>query len=168
MLTTDLVAELRAEVTRWWQGLQKQHQAAHQAGHSQQAQAQPQQGSSQSQAGRSSMLTPILGAMLGDGPIRMITQGQELTVDVDEKTLLEMQFKDNQLILVSLGASRPPRKHDGGMPASYLPSPPRDKIPMMLLLGEKHFNQLFNLLQQLSNFRCPRQQLVSKTLVAPV
>ena len=43
------------------------------------------------------ILTPILGAMLGDGPIRMITQGQELTVDVDEKTLAEMQFKEQQV-----------------------------------------------------------------------
>ena len=46
---------------------------------------------------RSSILTPILGAMLGDGPIRMITLGQELTVDVDEKTLAEMQFKELQV-----------------------------------------------------------------------
>ena len=58
----------------------------------------------QQQAGRQgdgpsggTMLTPILGAMLGDGPIRMITQGQELTSDVDEKTLAEMQFKDMQV-----------------------------------------------------------------------
>ena len=37
------------------------------------------------------------GAMLGDGPIRMITHGQELTADVDEKTLGEMQIKDLQV-----------------------------------------------------------------------
>jgi len=35
--------------------------------------------------------------MLGDGPIRMITLGQELTVDMDEKTLAEMQFKELQV-----------------------------------------------------------------------
>jgi len=35
--------------------------------------------------------------MLVDGPVRMITQGQELSVDVDEKTLVEMQFKDSQV-----------------------------------------------------------------------
>lgn len=46
----------------------------------------------------SSLLTPILGAMLGDGPIRMITQGQELTYEVDEKTLSEMTFKDGQVM----------------------------------------------------------------------
>jgi len=35
--------------------------------------------------------------MLGDGPVRMITLGQELTCEVDEKTLAEMQFKDGQV-----------------------------------------------------------------------
>ena len=40
--------------------------------------------------------------MLGDGPIRMITLGQELTVDVDEKTLAEMQFKELQVCLFIL------------------------------------------------------------------
>ena len=44
-----------------------------------------------------SLLTPILGAMLGDGPIRMITGGQEFSVDYDEKTLAEVQLKDNQV-----------------------------------------------------------------------
>lgn len=43
------------------------------------------------------LLTPILGAMLAEGPVRMITQGQELTSDLDEKSLAEMQFKDNQV-----------------------------------------------------------------------
>ena len=35
--------------------------------------------------------------MLVEGPMRMITLGQELSVDVDEKTLAEMQFKDSQV-----------------------------------------------------------------------
>ena len=77
MYTSDLVSELRAEVCHWWEDLQRQHQ--------------------QQQQTNNSTLTPILGAMLGDGPIRMITQGQELTVDVDEKTLGEMGFKDFQV-----------------------------------------------------------------------
>ena len=81
MFSSDLVAELRAEVTRWWEMLQKQ-------------QLQRQQGDGDLGTG---MLTPILGAMLGDRPIRMITQGQELTSDVDEKTLGEMQLKDMQV-----------------------------------------------------------------------
>lgn len=33
----------------------------------------------------------------GDTWIRIITQGQELTIDCDEKTLAEMGFKDNQV-----------------------------------------------------------------------
>ena len=93
MLSSDLVAELRAEVARWWEQMQRQHQLRQQ----QQQQAGG-QGSGQSGG---AMLTPILGAMLGDGPIRMITQGQELTSDVDEKNLAEMQFKDMQVCLRS-------------------------------------------------------------------
>ena len=54
----------------------------------------------------SSLLTPILGAMLGDGPIRMITTGHELTFEDDDKTLGEMQFKDMQVsgYFISLAA----------------------------------------------------------------
>ena len=86
MLSTDLVSELRAEVTRWWEMLQKQQQ--------QQRQQMPDPPHSQHGHG---LLSPILGAMLGDGPIRMITLGQELTVDLDEKTLGEMPIKDMQV-----------------------------------------------------------------------
>ena len=87
MLSSDLVAELRAEVARWWEQMQRQHQLRQQQ----------QSNQGEGQVSSSTMLTPILGAMLGDGPIRMITQGQELTADVDEKTLAEMQFKDMQV-----------------------------------------------------------------------
>ena len=83
MQSTDLVAELRAEVTRWWDGVQKAQQRR------QQTQEEPETSGS--------VLTPILGAMLGDGLVRMITLGQELTVDMDEKTLAETQFKDMQV-----------------------------------------------------------------------
>ena len=83
MSSTDLIGELRAEVNRWWESLQKQHLTRQQG-----------EGASTSS---SSMLTPILGAMLGDGPMRMITLGQELSSDMDEKTLGEMQFKDMQV-----------------------------------------------------------------------
>ena len=93
MLASDLVAELRAEVARWWEQLQRQHQLRHQQ-QSNSGQGDGQQGAS--------ILTPILGAMLGDGPIRMITQGQELTTDMDEKTLAEMQFKDLQVRILEL------------------------------------------------------------------
>ena len=101
LFSTDLVAELRAEVTRWWESIQKQQQASRNANGptASTSSTSPSQspGTSCNQGGRGSMLTPILGAMLGDGPIRMITLGQELTVDVDDKLLMEMQFKDNQV-----------------------------------------------------------------------
>ena len=43
------------------------------------------------------LTTPILGAMLGDAPVRMVSCGQEFTVDMDEKTLAEVQLKDSQV-----------------------------------------------------------------------
>lgn len=138
MVTTDLVAELRAEVARWWDGLHKQQMARHQA---------------ESGGHGNAMLSPILGAMLGDGPIRMITLGQELTVDMDEKSLGELQFKDNQLVFVSVGASRPPRKTDGSLSSSSLPCPVPERLPVMLLIREPHFNELFLLLEQLSKLQ---------------
>ena len=66
-----------------------------------------------------------------------------------------------QLVFVSLGASRQQKKHDGSTPASYLPQPARNKIPMMLLLSEPHFGQLFSLLQQLSSFQPAQTSPVS-------
>ncbi|XP_053405325.1 ubiquitin carboxyl-terminal hydrolase 34-like isoform X2 [Mercenaria mercenaria] len=136
MSSTDLVAELRAEVTNWWEQLQKQ---------------QIQAGQQREASGLgSSLLTPILGAMLGDGPIRMITQGQELTCEIDEKTLSEMSFKDGQIVFVSVGAGRQPRKMDGSIPSASLPIPPRDKLPMMLLNQEPFFGQLLTMLERLS------------------
>lgn len=35
--------------------------------------------------------------MLGEGPIRMLSAGQELCSDLDEKYLLELGFKDMQV-----------------------------------------------------------------------
>ena len=93
MLSTDLVAELRAEVTRWWE-LTCKHRREQEATSSSASQASQVQSSSSSSP---SVITPILGAMLVEGPVRMITLGQELSVDVDEKTLAEMQFKDSQV-----------------------------------------------------------------------
>lgn len=72
-----------------------QQQQQEQSGSTSQASTSSGQSISSQRSG--SMLTPILGAMLGDGPVRMITLGQELTIDVDEKTLGEMQFKDMQV-----------------------------------------------------------------------
>ena len=64
-----------------------------------------------------------------------------------------LTFFTTQMVFVSLGAHRSTRKQDGTMPPSHLPAPSRGKIPMMLLLGEPYFHQLFSLLQWLSKFR---------------
>ncbi|CAB3381441.1 Hypothetical predicted protein [Cloeon dipterum] len=125
----DLVAELRAEVAHWYEGLQARSLLAPAAPQS----------------------TPVLGSLLADGPIRIITQGQELSTEFDEKTLHEMGFKDNQLIFISMGAARPNKKRDEA--ASLLPPPPRDSLPTLLLLQQKYFDQLFQLLHTLSSLQ---------------
>jgi len=58
------------------------------------------------------------------------------------------------MVFVSQCASRVLRRPDGSIPASYLPPPPRSKLPMILLSKDPHFACLFNLLHQLSSF-CP-------------
>jgi ubiquitin carboxyl-terminal hydrolase 34 len=78
LLSSDYVADLRAEVAKWWETLQTKCGS---------------EKSSPSSAGS----TPVLGSLLTEGPIRMITQGQELTTEFDEKTLQEMGFKDLQV-----------------------------------------------------------------------
>ena len=93
MLSTDLVSELRAEVTQWWDAIQQAHRQRQKQYEAETAAA----GGKASSQASTSVLTPILGAMLGEGPIRMITLGQELTVDMDEKSLAELMFKDNQV-----------------------------------------------------------------------
>lgn len=65
MQLTDLVADLRAEITAWWESK---------------------------------------APKIDVGPLRLITQGQEISLDTDEKTLGEMGFKDLQLVFVSQGA----------------------------------------------------------------
>lgn len=45
------------------------------------------------------------------------------------------------------------KKIDSYSPACYLPPPPRDKLPMMLLLEQRNFEMLFSLLQQLNSYQ---------------
>jgi ubiquitin carboxyl-terminal hydrolase 34 len=87
MLSTDLVSELRAEVTAWWERIQEAHRQRQKEYDAEKA----------ASSSSSSVLTPILGAMLGDGPIRMITLGQELTTEMDEKSLADCMFKESQV-----------------------------------------------------------------------
>lgn len=118
------------------------------------------------------------------GPVRMISSGHELTTDYDEKTLHELGFKDmqvkkkkrththyssvwnistrrlsvclSQMVFVSLGAPRRERKGEGvQLPASCLPPPQKEHIPMLLLLQEPHLTTLFDLLEMLACFKAP-------------
>lgn len=42
----------------------------------------------------------MLGLLLSEGPLRIITQGQELSSEYDERTLLDVGFKDNQVMVL--------------------------------------------------------------------
>ncbi|XP_062912032.1 ubiquitin carboxyl-terminal hydrolase 34 isoform X4 [Mobula hypostoma] len=139
MYPSDQVADLRAEVTHWYENLQKEQM-------SQQAQLQ--------EFGQSSRQGDFTGGLMG--PVRMISSGHELTTDYDEKTLNELGFKDMQMVFVSLGAPRRERKGDGiQLPASCLPPPQKENIPMLLLLQEPHLTTLFDLLEMLASFKPP-------------
>lgn len=149
LLSSDYVADLRAEVAKWWETVQT-NLALERCG-----------------SGGSSA-TPVLGSLLTEGPIRMITQGIELSAEYDEKCLSEVPVKDLQLVYVSMGASRPQKKrgasgdhHPGLEYSSSLPPPPRDKLPVTLLLQPQYFEQLFSLMQTLSSIKVSDRNGVS-------
>ncbi|KAK3803788.1 hypothetical protein RRG08_026023 [Elysia crispata] len=161
MHPTNLVSELRAEVMHWWEDLQKQQQAAAAAATGISNDSSP---STTAIAVNSGMvpqpttsaishgiMSPLLGHMLGEGPLRMISSGQELFVDMDERTLADLHMTDGQHVFVSTGANRQQRKSDGSVPSSGLPVPDRKKLPMNLLIAEPYFDDLFKLLEQLSD-----------------
>jgi ubiquitin carboxyl-terminal hydrolase 34 len=58
-----------------------------------------------------------------------------------------------QLVYVSMGASRPQKKKESMEYSSSLPPPPRDKLPVTLLLQPQYFEQLFCLMQSLSEIK---------------
>ena len=80
MNSSDLVADLRAEVTFWCKQLQEK------------LRKDPQLGDSSSQHTPLSPFSPQLHP-----PFRLISQGHELTPDLDEKSLAEVGFKDLQV-----------------------------------------------------------------------
>ncbi|CAH2011093.1 unnamed protein product [Acanthoscelides obtectus] len=128
LLSTDYIADLRAEIVKWCEGLQ--------------------QGKNDDE---SRALATTKG---GDIWIRIITQGQEITIDCDEKTLGEMGFKDNQMIYISAGMSRSAAKRRECADAPSLqPAPPRDSLPTLLLLRPNYFEQLFSLMHGLSSMK---------------
>ncbi|EDV93130.1 ubiquitin carboxyl-terminal hydrolase puf [Drosophila grimshawi] len=123
MHACDLIADLKAEVSKWWESLQ------------------------------SGMTAPVLGLLLSDGPLRIITQGQELTSDYDERTLGDAGFKDNQIVYVSLGGRGARRKETNVEHPSMLPPPPKECLPTVLLLQPKYFEKLFCLMQTLGDMK---------------
>lgn len=80
MNSSDLVADLRAEVTFWCKQLQDK------------LRKDPQLGDSSSQH---TPLSPFSAQL--HPPFRLISQGHELTPDLDEKSLAEVGFKDLQV-----------------------------------------------------------------------
>jgi len=70
---SDLIADLKAEIAKWWENLQ-------------------------GGARTSGATAPVLGLLLSEGPLRIITQGQEITAEYDERSLSDVGFKDNQVI----------------------------------------------------------------------
>lgn len=80
MNSSDLVADLRAEVTFWCKQLQEK------------LRKEPQLGDGSSQHTPLSPFSPQLHP-----PFRLISQGHELTPDLDEKSLAEVGFKDLQV-----------------------------------------------------------------------
>ena len=59
-----------------------------------------------------------------------------------------------QLVFISVGVSRPQRRSADAAAGSD-GAPTRDSSPMLLLLEEKHFSQLLQLMNQLSSLRAP-------------
>ncbi len=126
MRVLDLVADRRAEVTAWFE--------------------------TRKQGGASP-------PKVDSGSLRLLTQGQELSADMDEKSLAELGFKDMQLVLVSQGKQQqqmgPGAAHFRQQQDSTPPFPGRERMPMNLLLLPENFDQLFTLMQALSDLGSP-------------
>lgn len=125
---TDLIGDLKAEIAKWYENLQGKS------------------------CGDSSSSSSIgLGNVLTDGPLRIITQGQEITSEYDERSLMDVGFKDNQIVYVSLGGRSRGRRNEDH--PSLLPAPSKDCLPTILLLQTQYFEQLFVLMQTLGNMK---------------
>ena len=138
MQCMDLVADLRAEIAAWWEGKVVPERKG--GGDAQATPAAAAVGGSGSGSGS------------GSGPLRIITQGQEISPELDEKTLIETRFKDLQLCYVSQGRGAVPAGFNRA--SSETPHfPGKDRMPMNTLLEPENFEQLFVLMQSLSNLR---------------
>ncbi|XP_058454824.1 ubiquitin carboxyl-terminal hydrolase puf [Malaya genurostris] len=132
--STDLVADLKAEIAKWWETVQGTVKTAH------------------NEAAARTGSGAVLGLLLSEGPLRIITQGQEITAEYDERSLVDVGFKDNQMVYVSMG-SRGGRRRDHHDHPSMQPPPPKDCLPTLLLLKSPYFEQLFKLMQTLGDMK---------------
>lgn len=112
MRHTDLVADLKAEISKWWER---------------------RWGGGGDRGGDLEL------------PLRIITQGQEITGDYDERSLVEVNFKDNQIVYVSLGGRNAKKRES----LDLFMAP--HSIPTVLLLQPKYFEQLFLLMHILGD-----------------
>lgn len=137
MYYNDYVGELRAEITNWWTSF----------------------------LNKTELITNKKLNLALDNPIRLLSQGQEITYGLDEKTLVEMSFKDGQVVYVTMVANKQPRRKNTIL-ENKLPDPPKNKLPFILLLNPIYFDQLFDLLQQLGSmkvtFCASRAQVLSR------
>uniref|UniRef100_A0AAG5CQR3 ubiquitinyl hydrolase 1 n=1 Tax=Anopheles atroparvus TaxID=41427 RepID=A0AAG5CQR3_ANOAO len=146
---SDLVADLKAEIAKWWETYQQGGAAIQQQPKG--AAALGGNGGSEATAPGETP-APVLGLLLNDGPLRIITQGQEITSEYDERSLADVGFKDNQMVYVSLGGRSMRRREQAENP-SLQPPPPKDWLPTLLLLKPPYFEQLFRLMQTLGDMK---------------
>lgn len=122
MLSSDLLSCFRAQVTYWCVSIQKER-------------------GSTSSTDNTTILKP---------PFRLITHGHELTPDFDMKTLAELGMRDQQLVYISVTNVRKDRMtNQSQLPPSLQPPPNFESVPMIQLLKEDNFKQIFNLLDVL-------------------
>uniref|UniRef100_A0A182R156 ubiquitinyl hydrolase 1 n=1 Tax=Anopheles farauti TaxID=69004 RepID=A0A182R156_9DIPT len=147
MHASDLVADLKAEIAKWWEKMQTapQTKGAASTGNVSTSSSEPNSTSAGSPA-------PVLGLLLNDGPLRIITQGQEITSEYDERSLADVGFKDNQMVYVSLGGRSGRRREQSENLAMQSP-PSKDCLPTLLLLKPPYFEQLFRLMQTLGDMK---------------
>lgn len=73
-----------------------------------------------------------------------------------------------QLVFVSVGAVRKERHHDSGfIPSSSLPTPEWESTPMIILLQEQYFEQLFGFLEALDKFVTSRSNTANISIPDP-
>ncbi|XP_035892637.1 ubiquitin carboxyl-terminal hydrolase puf isoform X2 [Anopheles stephensi] len=159
MHASDLVADLKAEIAKWWEKYQGgvPPTSAPQSKKAQTATTNVVVGSGgsgeHSASAGSPAVVPALGILLNDGPLRIITQGQEITAEYDERSLADVGFKDNQMVYVSLGGRSSGRRREQNENPSMQPPPSKDCLPTLLLLKPPYFEQLFRLMQTLGDMK---------------